>query len=276
MNIMKINQHTKIAKLIQHNVQSIDAIASIAKPFQNLKNPILRKLLATRVSIMEASKIGHCQLSRFKEVLEPLGFIWEDAEGDVKEESPLPEPDWLSGHAIQDMDVRPMIKAGNDPLKDIITAYKNLAEGAILCIINDFNPFPLISRLEKMGAKSYIKKVEDELFYCYFLKAQQLKEPEIQKSAENPAFINDVDFIERLEKLDPEKLFSIDVRELPMPQPMETILAHTANLKPDEVLFVQHKKVPLYFLEDLASYKLQVYISEFKANDVKLLVSRLK
>lgn len=74
---MKIDQHTKISDLIKYDSASIDAIASIAKAFHKLKNPILRKLLASRVNIAEAAKIGKCSVLDFQRVLIPLGFQWK-------------------------------------------------------------------------------------------------------------------------------------------------------------------------------------------------------
>jgi len=71
---MKITEHTKISKLIQENPASIDVIAGINKHFRKLKNPVLRKLLAPRVSIAEAAKIGDTTVEVFLSKLKEIGF----------------------------------------------------------------------------------------------------------------------------------------------------------------------------------------------------------
>lgn len=71
---MYINEDTKISALIRHNPKSIDAIVSISNNFDKLKNPILRKILASRVSIKQAAKIGGSTIEAFYDKLTPLGF----------------------------------------------------------------------------------------------------------------------------------------------------------------------------------------------------------
>ncbi|MCC6180681.1 MAG: DUF1858 domain-containing protein, partial [Bacteroidia bacterium] len=54
---MEINENTKISTIIANNPSAIDKIVSLSKHFEKLKNPILRKVLASRVSIKQAAKI---------------------------------------------------------------------------------------------------------------------------------------------------------------------------------------------------------------------------
>ena len=71
---MKIDQYTKISQLINANPAVIEAIASINRHFEKLRNPILRKILASRVTIADAAKIGGTTVQQFYEKLGPLGF----------------------------------------------------------------------------------------------------------------------------------------------------------------------------------------------------------
>jgi len=54
---MEINENTKISTIIAHNPDAIEKIVSIAKHFEKLRIPVLRKVLASRVSIKQAAKI---------------------------------------------------------------------------------------------------------------------------------------------------------------------------------------------------------------------------
>lgn len=67
-------------------------------------------------------------------------------------------------------------------------------------------------------------------------------------------------------------MVELDVRSLPMPQPMERILETLGQLKANEGLFVQHKKVPLYLLEELGNLPYRVFVSEIAEGDVRILI----
>jgi len=71
---MTINANTKIASLLKHNADALEAIVSISPKFAKLKNPILRKVIAARTSIAMASKLGGCSVGDFFKKLQPLGF----------------------------------------------------------------------------------------------------------------------------------------------------------------------------------------------------------
>ncbi|WP_313367776.1 hypothetical protein [Sphingobacterium mizutaii] len=132
---MIINQFTKISELIKANELCIDAIASIAKPLRKIKIPLLRKVLTPRVNIMEAAKIANCSVDDFRRVLEPLGFTWEEATETKtsQEKKEQNKPGWLiECEQIVPLDVRPILDADRDPLKEIMIAYKALPEKAVL------------------------------------------------------------------------------------------------------------------------------------------------
>ena len=71
---MKINSNTKISLIIKENEQAIEAIASINKHFLKLKNPILRKILAGRVSVADAAKVGGVDINVIFQKLMMIGF----------------------------------------------------------------------------------------------------------------------------------------------------------------------------------------------------------
>ncbi|WP_449436876.1 DUF2249 domain-containing protein [Pedobacter steynii] len=54
-----------------------------------------------------------------------------------------------------------------------------------------------------------------------------------------------------LRRFPADKIKHIDVRELKMPQPMVQILVQLENLNADELLYIYHKKVPVYLLSEL-------------------------
>jgi len=273
---MVINKHTRVSEVIKANADSIAAIAELAKPLHKLKNPLLRRVMAPRVTLAEAAAIGGCSLADIRAALEPLGFQFSDEAADKEDgQEKGQRPDWLDAAedgAIDLFDVRQLIESGDDPLKAIIQRYRVLPAGNLLCIVNSFIPYPLINLLGKKGADSFVETVADNVHYTWFFKrdvpAEQTEAPEGDRVT-----MHDASSFDRVLAAYPEtRRIYLDVRPLPMPQPMETILETLPTLAPGQALFVQHKRVPLHLLEELAEQAYVVHIYEVVEGDVKLLI----
>lgn len=279
---MFINSNTRISDLIKYNKNSIDAIASIAKPLEKLKNPILRKIMASRVTIAEAAKMGGCKVSDIMRALQPLGFEFENKSILSPEESQeRTKPEWLTKldfSNIEDFDVRAILTSGDDPLKQIIKRFKDIKPGNSLCIINSFIPTPLVRLLEKDGVKTYTEIIHPNEYHTFFFKSlsvsiknkgEAIKE---EASTDRVFMDNSERFTEIKKRFANEKIKEIDVRHLEMPMPMQTILGELSALKTDEVLYVNHKRIPIYLLEELAEQDFQIHVLTLGENDVKLLI----
>lgn len=272
---VKINNTTRISELIKADKASIDAIAGVAKPFHRLKNPVLRKIMASRVTIAEAAKMGGCSVGDIVAALTPLGFEYEQAMP-PEETTQQPKPGWLLDARRADitwLDVRPVIESGTDPLKEILGKFKNVPEGKILCVINSFVPTPLIHLLQQGKAESsYVDKISENEILTYFLKKKNAGEEEHRSSNGNVIF-DDADSFEAVrQRFSGEKIQEADVRRLEMPQPMHTILNELKMLPPDHMLYVHHKRVPVYLLEELADKHYEIHIHTIGEGDVKMIL----
>lgn len=276
---MEVTVNTRISELIKANKDSIAAIASLAKPLEKLQNPILRKLMASRVTIGEAAKMGGCTVHDFQRVLVPLGFnfVSDDLVGDLTHEE-LPE--WLKllpENQIIIFDVREILSGGQDPLKQILKRFKETPTGKALCIVNTFVPVPLVRLLEKDGVLSYTKKVQPNEYHTYFYKvpdSQPASETTNTGGNEKLRMLNHDEFQREYKRYSKEQIREIDVRHLEMPGPMQTILEILPQLGSDEALYVNHKRVPLYLLEEIADEDYDVSIWTQSDTDVKLLIAR--
>ncbi|MGF7232453.1 DUF2249 domain-containing protein [Arachidicoccus sp.] len=275
---MKITKDTRISEIIKEDKQSIDAIASLAKVLEKLKNPMLRKLMASRVTIAEAAKMGGVQIQDMVRVLKPLGFEFEENNNSEQEEL-KGKPDWLTSlkdSDIHQFDVRQMLAVGNDPLKEIMKQFKEVEIGKTLCIINTFVPTPLIRLFEKDNALCYTETISANEFHTYFLKQRKkgavLAEPRKSQIFTEPEEV----FTQNKARYSRENLIEIDVRTLEMPGPMETILSELAKMPTDKSLLVNHKRVPIYLLDELEDKGFQIHIFHFAENEVKLLIEKIK
>lgn len=268
---MVINSNTKIAALIKQHPEALEAIVSISPKFEKLRNPLLRKVIAGRTSITMASKLGGCTADDFFKKLQPLGFeIDKEAaakDDTVEEKKPVPQflKNLQPDNSIE-LDVRPVIETGKDPLNVIMKHVKELKAGEVLKIINSFEPTPLMHLLGNQGFESYSEIISDDLVNTYFHK--KVDKP-LEIETNNKQWVENWD--ETLHRFD-EKLETIDVRELQMPMPMHTILETLETLPAGKALFVYHKRIPVFLLPELEEQKFSYRIKEISDAEVHLLI----
>lgn len=269
---MTINAGTKIGAILKQNAAALEAIVALSPKFEKLRNPILRRVMAGRTSLSMAAKIGGCRVEDFFEKLKPLGF--EIAAAVVeKEEEKKPLPEFITSlkkEQIADLDVRPIMEAGEDPLSVIVKKVKTLLPGQVLKIINSFEPTPLILLLEKQGFLSYVDTIAPDWVETYFYKKEGSGSVDIEDKA--PAGSSEGwDAIMRQFE---NRMQTVDVRHLEMPGPMMTILEALETLPENSALFVYHKRIPVFLLPELAERKFEYRIKEIGEGDVHLLIFR--
>lgn len=261
---MLIDKNTRISELIKANPLAIDAIASINSKFEKLRNPVLRKLLAPRVSIHDASRIGNCSLQEMFAKLSALGFK-------VNEEAPVTEEEEVKTiptvHVFEaSMDVRLDIVNGKDPLKKILIAVRAIKVGQTIRIINSFEPVPLIRLLENKGFKAQVVPIGPNEVHTFFHKYKdQNTDTEIEE------MVNDFESIHERFK---GRFEFVDVREMEMPLPMVTILNTLKTLKEARALFVEHKKMPVFLLPELQERNFKWCMNEISEAHVQIIIYR--
>lgn len=264
---MEIAANTKISALIKANPEAVEAIASINRHFEKLRNPLLRKILASRVTIAEAARIGGCQVDVFFEKLEPLGFTVSQR---TPESAPVSAaatvPAFLAqlpSAAIRVLDVREDIETGNDPFLKITDAVEALDTDSALMLINTFEPTPLIAILGRRGFSAYTEEKAPDLVHTYFwLKDAVATMPE-------QAPVTGHDFDARLIRFG-EKVKRVDVRDLEMPLPMVTILHKLEELPQGWALHVIQRRVPKYLLPQLQERGYTYAINKLAPEEVYL------
>lgn len=273
---MKISSKTKISELIKFSPKAIDAIASINKHFEKLKNPLLRKILASRVTIADAAKIGGSSAALFFEKLQPLGFETEEY-NNFKNNNHMTtlstKPAFMNDINAANttiLDVRQDIASGNDPFQKIMKTIAEMPSENTLLIINTFEPIPLISILKKKGYESFVEHPEKGVVHSYLKKTGAASIPSLTEKQKN-----DVEDFDAKKAEYAENLVHVDVRDLEMPLPMVTILSELDKLHCNQALFVHHKKVPQYLLPELKDRGLGWIFKEVGEGDVKMLIFKV-
>lgn len=268
--LARIDPQTKISALIKANEMVIDALADLNPHFNKLRNAVLRKLLAGRVTIEDACRISGCKVEDFLLKMAEIGFEIGNSTPEVSESITENKPAIFQNLEEVVLDVRPMLARGEDPLKAITKTTNTLGDKQCLKLINTFEPIPLISLLFKKGFTHHTERLQPDLVITWFVKAG--KESLVNHEVGIKSGANKAEFDLKLKSFAPHKLETIDVRGLEMPQPMITILSHLENLAPDKALFVLHKKIPVYLLPELQDRGFSYALREVEDGKVDMLI----
>ncbi|MBS1522120.1 MAG: DUF2249 domain-containing protein [Bacteroidetes bacterium] len=263
---MIITPSTRIGAVIKDNPLAIDTLILLSPHFNKLKNPILRKLLAPRVTIAEAAIIGDCPVNKILDNLAQIGFevgIWASAgEAPVGTSAADEAIDIVISH-----DARPQLAAGEDPLNTILKKLSGVKAGQTMLVINSFEPAPLIRLLRAKGYAITVTRKQPELVCTYITRVDGDEALNELQSATT----EDVELFDSILQHYNLTFTEVDVREMEMPRPMITILEALEHLQKGEALYVRHKRIPVYLLPELKERNFN-YVFRQMASEVVILI----
>jgi TusA-related sulfurtransferase/uncharacterized protein (DUF2249 family) len=270
---MEINENTKISTIIKHNPEAIEKIVSISKHFEKLRIPVLRKVLASRVSIKQAAKIGGVTVQDFFEKLSSIGFVCSNLNKvDNLSNTNNYKNDFIHENIVE-FDVRKMLQNNIDPFNKIMKLINNFPDKSTLKIINTFEPTPLITILEKKGFSYKVEHINNNLVNTYFNKHNKIDEFNLNnKDKESIVVLNKTISCKELLNIYAGKVKEIDVRNLEMPQPMLNILTELKSLPNNYMLLVHHKKIPQFLFPELVENNFKWLLEEIEDGYVKLYI----
>lgn len=251
--------------------QTLEVLLEASPHFSKLNNKILRKTLATRVTVEQAAKIADVDLNNLLIKLNKSINLDVDkmAEHMNTEEDQLIEnnkPEFLKyidGQKIKRLDVRSIIESGKDPFVDIMSFIKELGEEDIFLLVNSFKPIPLYSVLAKKGFVHFTEKNEN-VFEVYFYKAESIKNPKVKDNKEQS---DD-------KKYDLSNVIEIDVRKLEPPEPMVKILETLSQVDEKTLLLVHHHREPMMLYPKLEERGYQAVTNKIEENYYKVVITK--
>lgn len=251
-----ISRDTKVGKMLKEHPQTIEVLLETSEHFRKLQNPILRKTLAPRVTIEQAAKIAGVNLPELLQKLnKKIGAnmpIEEAPSAASPSQHNAARPEILGKLRSVDLDVRPILHGGTDPLKTILKTVEQLASNQYLHLVNSFEPIPLYTVLGKRGFDHFTEFL-DGTFHVHFYQRMPAAEkmPPPPACAEVPAR---------------EKTMELDVRELSPPEPMMRILEVIPQVDEKILLFVHHHREPLFLYEKLQARGYKWHVKKIAEN----------
>lgn len=129
----------------------------------------------------------------------------------------------------RDLDVRPLLASGREPLTAIMSAVDGIPPGAVLVLRAPFNPRPLHAVLRRRGFHHQVRKRGRRDFEVRYWRDGSLAEPNAMPAGSEPA---------------PPVARTLDVRGLIPPQPLERTLAALDDLPEGAALEQVNDRVP--------------------------------
>jgi hypothetical protein len=155
---MDIQANTKLFDLLKDYPHLEEKIMSIAPPFQNLKNPILRKTVGKLATLEKVAKIGNLEVMEFVNTLRKQVGQSEITPSDSSEiEWTEGEPEWIKEEPQFTVDGTEMLNRGEHPLNKVNELMRQTEPGRLLLLKTNFKPIPLIDEMEKQKYQVYSK-----------------------------------------------------------------------------------------------------------------------
>ncbi|WP_347267086.1 DUF2249 domain-containing protein [Paracoccus sp. (in: a-proteobacteria)] len=142
--------------------------------------------------------------------------------------------------AVQELDVRPALAAGDEPFGLIMDAVAALAPGMSLRLIAPFKPVPLFNVMAREGFSAEARQRRDGDWEVLFTPEHR---PETTLAPGTASHAN----------LWPDPQRSLDLTGMMPPEPMVQILTGLEEMAPGAVLFALLDREPLLLFPELAA-----------------------
>ncbi|MBD3226004.1 MAG: DUF1858 domain-containing protein [Caldithrix sp.] len=156
---MNIQPNTKLFDVLEAYPHLEEKIMSLAPPFKNLKNPVLRKTVGKLATLEKAARIGEIDVTEFVNTLRRE--IGEPEMSNVQEEPSITwqkgEPEWIKGQPFDIIDGIVMLSQGEHPLGKINQLMQSADAGQFVLLKTNFQPIPLIEEMQKQNYEVFHK-----------------------------------------------------------------------------------------------------------------------
>jgi len=241
-----ISSDMTVARLLDEHPELIEVLAGYHAHFKQLRNRLLRRVVAPRVTVAQAARMAGLPPDELLSVLRRAAGEPEGPRPALFPDAPSPLPGAGGGEGgrpreLADLpearrvhlDLREDIRRGQEPFGRIMAAVKGLGPDQALVLRAPFEPIPLYDVLGKRGLDHWTERHAGDDWSVWFYRAR-VSPPEPSAEAE-PIRGRCV----------------LDVRGLEPPQPMVRVLEEIDRLAAGGELEVHHDRRPLFLYPQL-------------------------
>jgi uncharacterized protein (DUF2249 family) len=254
-----------VARLLDEHPELIEVLASHHPHFKQLRNRLLRRVMAPRVTVAQAARMAGVPAEELLTVLRRA--VGESAPPPAASQPAAPQPSGEVGppRALADvpeasrvhLDVREDIGRGREPFARIMAAVKALAGDQALALRVPFEPIPLYDVLGKRGFAHWTERraADDWSVWFYRDSVPPVEPPVAPAAAAGGRTV-------------------LDVRGLEPPQPMLRVLEAIDRLGAGRELEVHHDRRPMFLYPQLDERGFAHETDEPEPGLVRILIRR--
>lgn len=159
---MEITPQTKLFDLLEAYPGLEAQVINIAPPFQNLKNPVLRRTVGKIATLEQVARIGGMGVENLVNTLRRAV-----GQGELKGETTrvtvaLPatdatDPAWIAGEPQFIVSGVEMLQRGEVPLGHVNQLLGQLDSGRFILLVTNFEPSPILDALQKQNRPVFHK-----------------------------------------------------------------------------------------------------------------------
>ncbi|MFG1281708.1 DUF2249 domain-containing protein [Xanthobacter autotrophicus] len=142
---------------------------------------------------------------------------------------------------VRELDVRPLLRGGQEPFQAIMDAVDSLAPGQSLRLFTTFRPVPLFSVMSNRGYSATDRAMDGGDWEVLFSPVDSLRAEEGLATGSSPT----APFWDN-------PMEELDLQDLDPPEPMVRILEALEELRPGDVLFALLAREPVFLFPELA------------------------
>jgi Domain of unknown function (DUF1858)/Uncharacterized conserved protein (DUF2249) len=182
---MKVTAEMKVKDALKINKQMLEAFVWLAPEFERLRNPVLRRVMANRVTIEQAARVAKLPLTEALYVLNlAAGMETAELHSELNAmpvtafhptpDNPLSKPVEIvelkdDDARVRFADMMPDAQRQADPLPTIMRHLLSLRDASeVLLVRHPFDPIPLRDLLARRGYGSWAEERYPSDWYIYF------------------------------------------------------------------------------------------------------------
>jgi len=159
---MEITSQSKLFDVLEAYPFLESQIINIAPPFQNLKNPVLRRTVGKIATLEKVAQIGGVDAGKLVNTLrravgqDELG--WEaDAHFTVDIPRVADDPEWIAGEPQFMVNGSELLQRGEVPLGRVNELLGQMEVSGYVLLVTDFEPIPILEAMRKQNRTVFHK-----------------------------------------------------------------------------------------------------------------------
>ena len=162
---MEITSQSKLFDVLEDYPFLEEQILKIAPPFQNLKNPVLRRTVGKIATLEKVAQSGGMKVDKLVNTLrKAVGQDELQAESSanlVVEIRIANDPEWIGGEPQFTINGTELLQRGEVPLGRVNELLGQLKAGSYILLVTNFEPLPILEAMQKQGRKVFRKSHPD-------------------------------------------------------------------------------------------------------------------